>query len=423
MKLFLGNGLRGYLCVSSQGTEAQRFLQLCVFHGLVLWDVCWIPGGCQFFISVPDFRKLQPLCRKTQTKIHIKEKHGLPFFFEKNRKRKAFFLGILICAALLAGFSRHIWEIQITGNYANSTPAILEYLDELDVFKGVSKGRLDCAGISAAIREAFPNVTWVSTKIEGTKLLITVKENDILSGTVSGEGEPADLIAEHSGRIISMVTRKGVPLKKPGDRCEKGEVLVSGRVEIKNDSQEVVRYEYVEADADIVVEYELQYKDVFPMEYEQRVYEEKEKRSYGLWIGDWRISGKDLAADKNQDVVIQQTFWKLTQGFPIPIRLEKQRLRSYKTAVKVYTEEEAREKATDRLQAVFEKFVEKGVEISQNNVKIAVGKTSCESKGSLAVQGAAAKKAVIEDLSQPDERKLEDEQQYSGSPSGSAGGA
>lgn len=56
-----------------------------------------------------------------------------------------------------------------------------------------------------------------------------------------------------------MIVRSGVPVKKPGDTCKKGEVLVSGEVHIMNDEQEIQRYEYVHSDADIYISRKISY--------------------------------------------------------------------------------------------------------------------------------------------------------------------
>ena len=50
---------------------------------------------------------------------------------------------------------------------------------------------------------------------------------------------------------MSIVTRSGVPLVKVGDQFKKGDILVSGTLEIKNDAQETIGYEYTSADADL----------------------------------------------------------------------------------------------------------------------------------------------------------------------------
>ena len=61
--------------------------------------------------------------------------------------------------------------------------------------------------------------------------------------TLQEEAVPCDLIADLDGEIVSMTTRSGVPKMKTGDTCQKGDLLISGIVEILNDSQEVVRTE------------------------------------------------------------------------------------------------------------------------------------------------------------------------------------
>lgn len=64
---------------------------------------------------------------------------------------------------------------------------------------------------------------------------------------------PCNLTADQNGVIVRMITRAGYPKLHVGEECHIGDVLVSGCLELKNDSQEVVRYEGVHADADIYI--------------------------------------------------------------------------------------------------------------------------------------------------------------------------
>ena len=52
--------------------------------------------------------------------------------------------------------------------------------------------------------------------------------------------------------MTSMITRAGTPKVKPGDEVEKGQILVSGIVDVYNDAKEVVNQRPVSADADIL---------------------------------------------------------------------------------------------------------------------------------------------------------------------------
>ena len=98
----------------------------------------------------------------------------------------------------------------------------------------------------------------------GAKLVIRVKENeDLLQEEPSADSEEkaedskkgTDLVADRDCTIVSIVTRNGIPAVKAGSKVKKGDILVSGRVEMKNDAGEVTGYRYREADADIKGEY------------------------------------------------------------------------------------------------------------------------------------------------------------------------
>ena len=121
----------GYVRVRIYGEQTERFLNLCRAHEIRISDLRRESElsltGC---LQIRDFFRLAPIHRKTKVKIHILEKHGLPFFFYRSKKRKAFFLGLLLCAGLLLFLSGRLWEIDVEGNVRNSTPEILDFLEQ-----------------------------------------------------------------------------------------------------------------------------------------------------------------------------------------------------------------------------------------------------------------------------------------------------
>ena len=93
---------KGYIKIQVRGEQTERFLNLCRGRKICIRNLCCHPDGeLTGVLAVKDFFLLGPLCRKTGVRIHIVEKHGLPFFFYRSKKRKAFFLGILLCIGLL----------------------------------------------------------------------------------------------------------------------------------------------------------------------------------------------------------------------------------------------------------------------------------------------------------------------------------
>ena len=81
--------------------------------------------------------------------------------------------------------------------------------------------------------------------------------------------------------------------------CKKGEILVSGILELKDDSQEVVKYEAVHADADIYIKRQKAYYHEIPMIYE--TYEWTGKKKKGIYLKAGRLqTGQKMAGIRQQ---------------------------------------------------------------------------------------------------------------------------
>ena len=157
--------IKGYVAVRFSGKEKERFLNLCSVNHLILWNMEHVEKGYTAYMSIEDFKKLRPIARKTKTKVRIIRRFGLPFFFQKSKKRKAFFLGILLFCATIYLLSLRIWNIHVEGNITYSTSTILEYLEEHEVYHGISKQKINCSEIASMLRKNFTDITWVSAKV------------------------------------------------------------------------------------------------------------------------------------------------------------------------------------------------------------------------------------------------------------------
>ena len=424
MKGFL-RFIKGYVRLRIQGGEEERFLNLCRVRGIEMRKLRREEdGSLTFEIPVSSFLALKPIRAKTGVRVHILKKTGAPFALMWGRRRKAFFLGIAACAALLFLLSGRIWNIHIEGNMRNTTQSLLEYLEEEGVSHGMKKSEADCSGIAAGIREAYPDITWVSARIEGTRLILNVKEGIFGEGENTEEEEPCSIAAEKSGTVVKMITRSGSPLVKVGDTCKKGDVLVLGRLELKNDSQEVFRYEYVHADADIYIKRSIPYYAELPLEYIKETPTGNEQSGgffrVGQWYLEWGINREnqsDSGAAVRRDVAETVTDIHpihLTENFYLPISYGTIHTQPLEKTTSTRTKQQAKALAFQNLQAYEEKLMEKGVQISANNVKIEVDHKICISKGSLEIIEKTGKEVPVEKAEEPsadtttEERTTED---------------
>ena len=128
----------------------------------------------------------------------------------------------------MAWLSSRVWEITLEGNVSQTDDVIFEYLTEAGIVHGMKKSRVDCQELAADLRNYFTEFSWVSAKLSGTRLIISVKEG-ILPGLEEEIREPSDLIASEEGIVESIYVRSGVPAVKAGDHVEKGDLRSAAR--------------------------------------------------------------------------------------------------------------------------------------------------------------------------------------------------
>jgi similar to stage IV sporulation protein len=299
-------------------------------------------------------------------------------------------------------FSTRVWNIHLEGNILNSTPQLLEFLEANGIRHGMAKSKVNCSEIADLLRQNYPEITWVSAKLTGTRLLLSVQEGQ-LKEEIQEEEAPCDIRANVEGTIVSMVTRTGIPLVKTGDLCQKGDLLVLGRLDILNDDQEVIRHEYVHADADIYIQYQLSYYEEFPLEYETEVLQDQVKKGFSIRLGNLYFSTFDKA-EEGYLTSVEEFPLRLTENYILPVRWGRITAQKYEITTAVYSTEEAKSVADAHIARYEENLIQKGLQIFENNVKIDVTQTACISSGTFTVIEKAGTETAAQQLEEPEER-------------------
>ena len=314
--------------------------------------------------------------------------------------------GFLAVCCLLFFLSGRVWNVEIRGNILNPTPQLMSFLKEQGVCFGVSRKKISCSALAASLRREFPEITWVSAGFSGTGLRFEIRE-----GTAGEKAEPEErfcsLFSTLDGVIDSMVTRQGIPLVRAGDEIKKGQELVSGIVDITDDSQEVIRYAYVQADADIYIRHTIAYYDTFPLDIEKKVRSGKKKTRLFFQLGSWFLDFSSPLKQNEERLVSREPLFSIGI-FRSPVTLWIAAIGKYEVQKEQLTEDAAKKQAIQRLYAYEEKLIEKGVQISENNVKIEIKHQDCVSRGSLTVIEKTGKEGPTERKTQPKERTPED---------------
>lgn len=272
----------GYLYVSLVGSSPERFLNLCRNNKIYTWKVRRIDSDYVFYMYAGDYKKINNIYLKTGTYPHIINKNGLIFRIRKLLRRKSLLPSFVLFIIMIYFLSFIVWDIDITGEMRHTDEEIREYLKDIGVYEGMITKNVDGNAIEKSIRNTFNDISWVSVELSGCNIHIKLLEADVMEDKSNKNEGYSSIVAASSGIVDKIMTRSGTPLVRPGDEVEKGQVLVSGIVELHNDGGEVIKKCPVYADADIYINTTYNYSDEFSMIYPDKQYTGSKKEKIGL---------------------------------------------------------------------------------------------------------------------------------------------
>lgn len=416
--------IKGYLLIRVEGYSPERFLNACSHRGIELWGLRSAGGAYEMYMTLKDFRKIKALSKKTGTKVRVRRRYGLPFFLHRYRKRKLFFAGAFLAVCLVYILTLFIWEIDIRGNLRRTDEALLSFLRSRDVYCGMTAGSVDCDQIADDLRGAYADLVWVSASVHGTRLVIQVKENEHLSAQTGGraqETEGTDLAATQDCTILSIVTRQGTPLVHEGDQVKKGDLLVNGRLDLKNDAGEVTGYRYCKAQADITGEYQISYEDTMEREFEIRSYQYERnnlvrQEELFLRVGDRIFSFGRLKNNYQEyDYYVEESQLTVGENFSLPLFWGRRTAVPCSVRRENYTDSQLQQLLSRRFEKACQDIEKKGLEIIENDVKIYTEQNAACARGTLTVRGPVAGEVPTQILPEPQaEDQTEREDQTNG---------
>lgn len=410
-----------------KGEQTLRFVNLCRNNGIELRHLIRKENAIQMEIEAKNFRKLRPLVRKTQVKIHILNRQGPAFFFYRHRRRWWFLLGAAACAGIIYVLSLFIWQIDIDGNSKYTDALILQALAQMDVKTGCRKSEIDLPRIEEELRIMYNEITWVSASITGTKLRIELREGDLKTSGSAGNTQtenvgntenqensqgsekngseavlPANLIADEDAVITNMVVRRGTASVHYGDEVKKGDMLIEGKVYIYNEDETLKKVDYLIADGDIYGKYQQIYEKNYQRKHEVRQYSGKNHQKLGIAVGrklveipDWQAIFREKGSKDTEEIWSWKKQFRLTPTFYLPFTLHYTEYVPYRNTIQNYTDDNLKTMAAKDLEKYLNELEKKGVQIISNSVTISLDADGGHVKGTLILDGPIGKEVPI----------------------------
>ncbi|MBC8585032.1 sporulation protein YqfD [Youxingia wuxianensis] len=219
--------LKGYVKFDAISGNIERFINICVKNCVSLWGCRKEEEHLTGFTTVSGYKKMHRYARRTQVRLRVKERRGLPFYIHRYRKRIGILAGALCFVLFLGIMSNFVWVIQIEGNERLSSQQLINALKEAGVSRGTLKSSIDNEQVAQTLMIKVDDLAWISVNVRGTTVFLRVRERTMPPQKID-TNVPANVVAAQDGQIRHMEVYDGTPVLKVGDAVRKGEIIVSG---------------------------------------------------------------------------------------------------------------------------------------------------------------------------------------------------
>lgn len=224
---------RGSVHIKIEGRFIERFINICAYHNVFLWDIVKVDNRCMtMFLSRKAFYEVNRIAEKSDVTVEVLEKKGLPHILSKYKRRKAFAIGGLFFFLATFYMMSLVWHVEVIGNENIPASELLEEAKKNGIRIGVSKRKINTDDVISNIMLERDDLSWAGIYIKGTKLTLHVTERD-MPPVVEDDTNPSDIVAKKDGVIQEVIVKAGVANVKKGDSVFKGDLLIKGDVPLK----------------------------------------------------------------------------------------------------------------------------------------------------------------------------------------------
>lgn len=311
------NYILGYVNIIVEGFFTERFINICMSKNIFLFNIKRDKSSIIYAnVGIHDFKDVIQIAKQTKCKVKIKKKSGLPFIFNRYRKRKIFVgaLAIIICVVIY--LSNFIWNIEIEGIDEINSNELMQTINNEGLTIGKLKSKVDLKNIINKIRLDRQDIAWIGIDLKGTNAIVKVVPADSKPEIIK-EDEYCNIISDKDACIIKVNAKNGTPQVKEGDIVKSGTPLIAGWMEGKYTG---TRYVHAEGTVQAKVWYTHKTRVLFNQTEKTKTGNEEKK--YTININNFEINlYKKLSNFENYDTIREQKKLKLFSNLYLPVGL------------------------------------------------------------------------------------------------------
>lgn len=354
----------GSLEIAIEGYYIERFINMCRNKKIAIWHLKRKKDvQLDFRVGIHDFKEVCSIAKKTKCKIKIKRKKGLPFLLHRYKKRKIFFILLLIMIFLTLLSSNFVWNVDIREENGQELGNIEKEIEEAGLKIGEWKAKVDTKEIINKIRLQRKDIAWMGIELKGTNAIVKIVKADEKPEIID-DSEYCSIISDKAGIITKVNAQTGTANVKVGDTVNVGETLINGWMEGKYTG---IRYVHAKGEIQAKV-WHTKYKNI-PYNTTERKETGNIQNQYTIKFNNFKINlHKGVSKFKIYDTIEAENKMKLFSDFYLPISVIKTTHKEVEERQKTYQMEEAKNIGIEELQEELDKEIEEKESIVGKNI-------------------------------------------------------
>lgn len=317
--------LLGYCKIKVCGASVFWFLNRLTADAIPFWNIKHLD---EFAVEVSVYKKdLEAAKNAAELSMCHTEKvceYGLPKR-AKLARRRVCLLFLLVASVLVTVVApRYVWFYDVEGNTSIPAEQIIRAVKQCGVGVGTKGKNIKPSLVKEKVLTKIPELAWLTVTQSGGKATIVVREKKAPS-EVEDRRTPKNVIAARAGMITNISVLEGSAVVKKGDVVTKGQLLVSGYMDLE------YKYRACAAKGEVYARTWRDIMAVTPQKYTAKKYTEKKKTKIFLCFGRKRIklsSGSGIFPT-GCDKMTREYVVTLPGGLKLPISLVKETYRFY----------------------------------------------------------------------------------------------
>ena len=248
-------------------------------------------GRICFEISHRNNSETASLLDKNGIRVYSIYMHGFPSFLRRYKRRPGIAVGLAVFMLVIWFSTKIIWNIEVVGGTEADEETVTERLSGLGCSVGSFIPGIDFYGLCTEYLSKYSDTAWISVNIIGNTAEVRFLESREKNIQIDSS-KPANIVASTDGLIEYVNTFSGASVVSDGDTVVKGQLLISGVVENKND----LSNRYVRADGCVMAKTYHEISVDIPMTYEKRIYDGSplKKTALSIFGAEIPLGGGDI---------------------------------------------------------------------------------------------------------------------------------